>query len=84
VRLGSKWTLGRLVGGCGVDSADSGWGPLSGCPEFDDEPSGFGTTELVIFYNQQKSHHSFMNTLYFESVITYRTIGLICSIQPRL
>jgi hypothetical protein len=24
VRMGSKWTLGRLVGGCGVDSAGSG------------------------------------------------------------
>jgi hypothetical protein len=23
-RMGSKWTLGRLVGGCGVDSAGSG------------------------------------------------------------
>jgi hypothetical protein len=23
-RMGSKWTLGRLVGGCGVDSRDSG------------------------------------------------------------
>jgi hypothetical protein len=24
VRMGSKWTLGRLVGGCGVDSPGSG------------------------------------------------------------
>jgi hypothetical protein len=23
-RMGSKWTLGRLVGGCGVDSPGSG------------------------------------------------------------
>jgi hypothetical protein len=23
-RMGSKWTLGRLVGGCGVDSCGSG------------------------------------------------------------
>jgi hypothetical protein len=23
-RMGSKWTLGRLAGGCGVDSSGSG------------------------------------------------------------
>jgi hypothetical protein len=23
-RMGSKWTLGRLAGGCGVDSPDLG------------------------------------------------------------
>jgi hypothetical protein len=22
-RMGSKWTLGRLVGGCGIDSPES-------------------------------------------------------------
>jgi hypothetical protein len=35
------------VGVCGVDSPGSGWGPLSGCCECGDEPSGSGTTELV-------------------------------------
>jgi hypothetical protein len=46
-KMGSKWTLGRLVGGCGVDSAGSGLGPLAGCCEYGDEPSGSGATELV-------------------------------------
>jgi hypothetical protein len=48
-RMGSKWTLGRLArgGGCGVDSHGSGYGPLAGCCECGDEPSGSGATELV-------------------------------------
>jgi hypothetical protein len=40
-------TLGRLAGGCGVDSPGSGYGSLTGCCECGDEPSGSGTTELV-------------------------------------
>jgi hypothetical protein len=48
-RMGSNWTLGRLVGGgCGVDSPGSGQGPLAGCCECGDEPSGSGAIELVI------------------------------------
>jgi hypothetical protein len=35
------------VGGCGVDSPGSGWGPLAGCCERGDEHSGSGATELV-------------------------------------
>jgi hypothetical protein len=50
-RMGSKWTLGRLVGGCGVDSPGSGWGPMAGCCECGDEPSGSGDTELVSKYS---------------------------------
>jgi hypothetical protein len=46
-RMGSKWTLGRLAGGCGVDSPGSGQGPMAGCCECGDEPSGSGATELV-------------------------------------
>jgi hypothetical protein len=46
-RMGSKWTLGRLVGRCGVDSPGSGKGPLACCCECGDEPSGSGATELV-------------------------------------
>jgi hypothetical protein len=44
---GIKWTFGRLVGGCGVDSPGSGYGFLAGFCERGDEPSGPGTTELV-------------------------------------
>jgi hypothetical protein len=46
-RMGLKWALGRLVGGCAVDSPASGQGPLAGCCECGDEPSGSGATELV-------------------------------------
>jgi hypothetical protein len=34
-------------GGCGVDSPGSGYGPLVGCCECGDEPSGSGATQLV-------------------------------------
>jgi hypothetical protein len=50
-RMGSKWILGRLVGGCGVDSHGSGYGPLAGCCECGDEPSGSGATKLVSIRN---------------------------------
>jgi hypothetical protein len=33
--------------GCGVDFSGSGYGPLAGCCECGDEPSGSGSTELV-------------------------------------
>jgi hypothetical protein len=46
-RMGSKWTLGISAVGCGVDSPDLAQGPLAGCCERGDEPSGSGTTELV-------------------------------------
>jgi hypothetical protein len=46
-RTGSKCTLGRLAGGCAVDSPGSGQGTLAGCCECGDEPSGSGATELV-------------------------------------
>jgi hypothetical protein len=45
-RLESEWILRRLSGGCRVDSGGSGWGPVTGCCEHGDEPSGSGTTEL--------------------------------------
>jgi hypothetical protein len=34
-------------GGVGVDSVASGYGPLAGFCEHGDEPSGYGTPELV-------------------------------------
>jgi hypothetical protein len=36
-----------LAWGCGLDSTGSGQGPVSGCCECGDEPSGSCTTELV-------------------------------------
>jgi hypothetical protein len=36
-------------GGCGLDSTGSGQGPLAGCCECGDEPSGSCVTELVSY-----------------------------------
>jgi hypothetical protein len=60
-RMGSKWTLGRLAGGCGTDSPVSGKGSLAGCCDCGDELSGSGATELVKgFYGSYVHHVSFV------------------------
>jgi hypothetical protein len=47
-KMGSEWILGKLaLGGCGLDSTVSGQGPMAGCCECGDEPSGSYVTELV-------------------------------------
>jgi hypothetical protein len=46
-RMRSKWNLGRLVVGCGLDLHGSGQGPVAGCCECGDEPPGSGAMELV-------------------------------------
>jgi hypothetical protein len=46
-KMGSEWILGRLARGCGLDSTGSGHGPVAGCGECGDEPSGSCATELV-------------------------------------
>jgi hypothetical protein len=43
--MGSEW--GDWLGGCGLDSTGSGQGPVAGCCECGDEPSGSCATELV-------------------------------------
>jgi hypothetical protein len=49
--MGSEWILGRLAwGGGGLDSTGSGQGPVAGCGESGDEPSGSCATELVCLY----------------------------------
>jgi hypothetical protein len=45
--MGSEWILGRLAWGGGLDSTGSGQGPVAGCDECGDEPSGSCATELV-------------------------------------
>jgi hypothetical protein len=45
--MGSEWILGRLAWGCELDSTVSGQGPVAGCCEFGDEPSGYCATGLV-------------------------------------
>jgi hypothetical protein len=45
--VGSKWILGRLAWGCGLDSTGSGQGLVAGCCECGDEPSDSCATESV-------------------------------------
>jgi hypothetical protein len=47
-KMGSEWILGRLTWGCEFDSTNSGQGPVAGCCECGDEPSGSCATELII------------------------------------
>jgi hypothetical protein len=47
---GIKMDLWEIGWGGGVDSPGSGQGPLAGCCECGDEPSGSGATDLVCFY----------------------------------
>jgi hypothetical protein len=48
-KMGSDWTYGDWLGGCGLDSTVSGQGPVAGCCECGDEPSGSCATELVSY-----------------------------------
>jgi hypothetical protein len=43
------------LGGCGLDSTGSGHGPVAGCCECGDEPSGSCATELVILISPVKN-----------------------------
>jgi hypothetical protein len=45
---GIRMDLTRLAWGCGLDSTGSGQGPVAGCCECGDEPSGSCATELVL------------------------------------
>jgi hypothetical protein len=45
---GIRMDLGEIgLGGCGLDSTGSGQGPVAGCCECGDEPSGSCAMELV-------------------------------------
>jgi hypothetical protein len=46
-RLRCKDGIRIYLGGCGLDSTGSGQGPMAGCCECGDEPSGSCATELV-------------------------------------
>jgi hypothetical protein len=48
-RWDQNGSLGDWLGGCGLNSAGSGQGPVAGCCECSDEPSGSCATELVNF-----------------------------------
>jgi hypothetical protein len=46
-KMGSEWIVRVLAGVRGLDSTGSGQGPVAGCCECGDEPSGSCATELV-------------------------------------
>jgi hypothetical protein len=46
-KTGLEWILGDWLGVCGLDSTGSGQGPVAGCCESGDEPSGSCATELI-------------------------------------
>jgi hypothetical protein len=46
--MGSEWRMRDWLEGCGLDSTVSGQGPVAGCCEYGDEPSGSCATELVM------------------------------------
>jgi hypothetical protein len=47
-KIGSEWILGRVAWGVWI-GFDSGQGPVAGCGECGDEPSGSCATELVSY-----------------------------------
>jgi hypothetical protein len=47
--MGQNRSQGDWVGGCRLDSTGSGQGPVAGCGECGDEPSGSCATELVSY-----------------------------------
>jgi hypothetical protein len=52
-RWDQNGSYGDWLGGCGLDSTGSGQGPVAGCYECGDEPSGSCATELVSIYIYQ-------------------------------
>jgi hypothetical protein len=50
-------------GGCGLDSTGSGQGPVAGCCECGDEPSGSCATELVMPQRKQPVYITKINFL---------------------
>jgi hypothetical protein len=66
-------SYGVWLGGCGLDSTVSGQGPVAGCCECGDEPSGSCATELVSYIllaaRAYKSMHitTTFNIVYFPS-----------------
>jgi hypothetical protein len=53
-RMGSEWILGILPEACRVYPVGSGYGPVAGSCEYDNEPSGSGATESVFVKIKQR------------------------------
>jgi hypothetical protein len=58
--------------GCGLDSTGSGQGPVAGCFECGDEPSGSCATELVSYRNINKSLN--LMQIFLLLFVTYRHV----------
>jgi hypothetical protein len=52
-RWDQNGSWGDWLGGCGLNSTVSGQGPVAGCCECGDEPSGSCATELVSYQLSQ-------------------------------
>jgi hypothetical protein len=57
--------LGEIDWGCGMDSTGSGLMPVAGCCECGDEPSGFGSTEVVSYLLILCGFHVVYFTVFF-------------------
>jgi hypothetical protein len=77
-KMGSEWILGRLASGCGLDSTGSGQGPVAGCCECGDEPSGSCATYNAIYkigYITRKSGHDRFLPHHFQFIIHLPTFN---------
>jgi hypothetical protein len=70
-KTGSEWILGNWLGGYGLDSTGSGQGPVAGCCECGDEPSGSCPTELVSYTENQTNPQ---NSLFLSKKCSYRML----------
>jgi hypothetical protein len=62
-----------LTWGCGLDSTGSGQGPVAGCGECGDEPSGSCATELD---NARQDKRSSDNLLLFHSNVNHKILRI--------
>jgi hypothetical protein len=69
------------LGGCGLDSTASGQGPVAGCCECGDEPSGSCATELVSLVSCPIGYHRPIIEYYSNNIIPKRKSISICIID---
>jgi hypothetical protein len=73
-RLDQNVSWGDWLGGCGLDSTVSGQGPVAGCCECGDEPSGSCATELVSVVPRYLNFATLSKDLF--------PIFMLCSVLP--
>jgi hypothetical protein len=67
---GSEWILGRLAWG-GLNLTVSGQGPVVGCCECGDEPSGSCATELVSYEHEGVKFSSAHTQIWLTAISLY-------------